>query len=166
MFHFSLFILDSSLPSLASLLFSLAIGLRLSPLLSTSRLLSRLNITFICCFLSEYRTLLLHTTLWTPFDIVPLSPPLCIAYIVLLWTQSYIHTPRPVSSKLGSCGPDFPLPFCVRFRATVAHYRLIFVVICVPSSLLLFDPIPPIVTRHSHLRTRAFRLLVISSSRV
>jgi hypothetical protein len=50
MFRLSFFILDSSLLSLASLFVSFAIGLRLSPLPSTSRPLSRFNSAFIGCF--------------------------------------------------------------------------------------------------------------------
>ena len=57
-------------------------------------------------------------------------------------------------------GPYSPF-FCVCFRATAApsvSSRLCFTFPCHSS-----DPIPPIATRHSRLRTHAFHPLVISS---
>ena len=53
MFYFSIFILDSSLSSFSFPLVPSALGLRPAPLLSTSRPLSRFEMPFIFCFLSD-----------------------------------------------------------------------------------------------------------------
>ena len=55
-FRLSFFILDPSLPSLAPFPFALAIEPQFSPLLSTSHLLSRFDISYIHCLLSGHRT--------------------------------------------------------------------------------------------------------------
>jgi hypothetical protein len=105
MFRFFFLYLRLVAPFFSFPLVSFAIGPRLSPLLSTSRPLSRLDITFIHCVYSEYRTLFAYDAVRSvagrtvPFDSAlpfPHFSPLCVAYAVSLRTrtQSYKH-PSP-----------------------------------------------------------------------
>ena len=98
MLRFSFFILDSSLLPLAFLLVSFAIGLRPPSLLSTSRSLSRFDISYIRCLLFGHRSPLAYDaarsvaggTLSLDFDLpFPFPLSLCVAYNVPLrsWTQ-------------------------------------------------------------------------------
>ena len=91
------------------------------------------------------------------FAFPPLS--LCSVHCIAAVSDSYKY-PALASPKGRQISPYFPF-FCVCFRATAAPSV---------SSRLCFafphhssDPIPPIATRHSRLRTCAFRSLVISS---
>ena len=154
-----------------STLVSFAIGPRLSPLLSTSRPLSRINITFIRCF---------HFGYWTPFaydavrcvasvagrtllsTLAFLSPHLslsvCIAHRIATDSDNHINTPSPGFVKTRQPRPQFP-SFRVRVFRGNRGPSLFRLLPYVSSSLSSSDLIPAVAIRHSHLLTRAFRLV-------
>ena len=89
-----------------------------------------------------------------------LSPPslsLCVAYNVSLQTQTWhINTKPCFAEKQATVAPCFSLFVCVCFRATVAHYCLVFLSLRVLLSLSLFVLTSAIGIWHYQLRTHAF----------